>query len=297
MGGHFLDLARFSSVRQWPNALAARPETRDREHARLMPRPRSKRRPSKRRKPATDKLNAFGIDAVCGAIVEGKMLREIARRAGVSISKLLFWLAADPGRSIRAREARALSAWMYDERAEQVLLEAKTSEQIQRARELAHHYRWRSAKIAPSYADRGDAEPMPLPASGKIDILAEARRTALLLYLGDKARAEQEVQQSPSAPIAALPAPLRVREAHRTPPTGGPASHPAAEFLRDLDARRTEWLPSDWSTVAGVNYYSLEPRLRPHSIMVHDERDHPSELVTEHPEAWRERIGKVKAAA
>lgn len=260
---------------------------------------RKARRPSKRSKPAADKLAAFGIDAICAAVIEGKMLREIARRVGVSISKLVLWLAADPGRSIRAREARSLSAWIYDEKAEQALREA-TSRTIMKARELAHHYRWRSAKIAPSYADRGDAEPMPLPASDKIDILAEARRTALLLYLGDKARAEQEVQQSPNAPIAALPAPLKVRETHRTPPTGAPASrmHPAEEFLRDLDAGRTEWLPSDWSTVSGVRYESLDQHLRPHSIMVHDQHDHPSELVTEHPDAWRERVGhKVKAAA
>jgi hypothetical protein len=89
----------------------------------------------------------------------GEMLGEIARSLGVNTASLLRWFAADAQRLARAREARASSAIAYDERAERVLLDAKTPLDLARARELAHHYRWRSSKIAPkAYGDKVEVE-------------------------------------------------------------------------------------------------------------------------------------------
>lgn len=95
------------------------------------------------------------IGAVCAAIRDGNSLAEIARRTGVLRSSLTEWLQAEPERLARARDARAESAWHWDEKAEKLLADAKDPTQVPRARELAMHYRWRASKIAPrTYGDR-----------------------------------------------------------------------------------------------------------------------------------------------
>ena len=104
---------------------------------------------------AADKLAALGIDGVCEEIGRGESLTGIARSAGVSIGSLLGWIEADPERSARAREARAVMARYWDEKSETVLTEAPDEFGLKRAKELAHHYRWRASKIAPrEYGDR-----------------------------------------------------------------------------------------------------------------------------------------------
>ena len=108
-------------------------------------------------------LDAKGIDAVCESITDGNSLTKIATEAGVSIGTLLNWLAADPERSARAREARALAGRLWDEKAERSIEEATDPFTLARAKELAHHYRWRASKIAgKEYGDamtlKGDAE-------------------------------------------------------------------------------------------------------------------------------------------
>ncbi|WP_186126376.1 hypothetical protein [Burkholderia gladioli] len=95
-------------------------------------------------------LNALGIEGVCAQIYDGIPLRKIATGLGVSQGSLIAWLAADPERSARAREARRATAQMWEEMAEKVIEEATTKIQLARARELAHHYRWRASKIAPA---------------------------------------------------------------------------------------------------------------------------------------------------
>lgn len=105
--------------------------------------------------PAQAKLDAYGIDAVCADIAEPKSLTAIAESQGVSVGSLLNWLEADPERSARAREARAATAKLWDERAEAEIRGAGDDLGLRKAKELAHHYRWRAAKIAPKdYGDR-----------------------------------------------------------------------------------------------------------------------------------------------
>lgn len=102
-----------------------------------------------------EKLDALGLDAICEAIVERNSLTKIARDAGVPVSGLLGWIEADPERSARVRETRAVTARLWDEQAEQVINSARDEFELKKAKELAHHYRWRGSKIAPrEYGDQ-----------------------------------------------------------------------------------------------------------------------------------------------
>lgn len=112
------------------------------------------------RKPvAKNKLDAIGIDALCEMIGERKTLTEVAKGADVSLTRLLAWIAADSERSARVREARKAMAMVWDEQAEAEIRGAKDELGLKRARELAHHYRWRAAKVAPAeYGERATIE-------------------------------------------------------------------------------------------------------------------------------------------
>lgn len=106
---------------------------------------------------AANKLDAFGIAALCEAILHPKPQHQIAKELGVSAGSLVAWIAADPERSARVREARAQTALMWDDKATHVIEEAKDQFELAKAKELAHHYRWRAAKIAPrEYGDKVD---------------------------------------------------------------------------------------------------------------------------------------------
>jgi hypothetical protein len=114
-------------------------------------------------------MDKYGLDAVCEALGERKTLTAIAEEAGVSMGSLLTWIAADPERDARVRETRQAMARIWDEQAEQGIREAKDPFELSRAKELAHHFRWRASKIAArEYGDRvqhaNDPDnPMPAP--------------------------------------------------------------------------------------------------------------------------------------
>ena len=102
-----------------------------------------------------DKLEAVGIEALCDMVIEGMMLREVARKVGAPIMSMMDWIEADPARKARMRQARERSAQLWEEKAEQLLSDADEPFMLSRAKELAHHYRWRASKIAPrSYGDK-----------------------------------------------------------------------------------------------------------------------------------------------
>ena len=86
---------------------------------------------------------------------------KIAKSIGVDNERLHSWLAADPQRSARAREARADSARHWDDQAEKVLTEADETVpgSIAKARELASHYRWRAKCYLPrEYGDKQEVD-------------------------------------------------------------------------------------------------------------------------------------------
>ncbi len=95
------------------------------------------------------RLSDIGIVAICELITTGMCVQAMAETVGVSKNALWRWLNADIDRSTRARAARALTAWHWDEEAEAVLQDASDVLELARARELAAHYRWRAAKVAP----------------------------------------------------------------------------------------------------------------------------------------------------
>jgi hypothetical protein len=108
---------------------------------------------------AREKLDALGIDELCAQILAPKTLTAIAKEAGVSLDRLIHWVEADPERSARVRSARISSAILWEEQAEHRLDDAADQFGLAKAKELAHHYRWRAAKIAPAdYGDRTQHE-------------------------------------------------------------------------------------------------------------------------------------------
>jgi transposase len=120
------------------------------------PRPKAPKKMTVLKK--SDKLGQVGLDAICEMIREGQSLRAIAKQVGVQISTLSEWLS-HPDRSARARATRALTAQLWDEKAEEVLKDvnpaAEMPTELGRARELAQHYRWRASKINPKeYGDK-----------------------------------------------------------------------------------------------------------------------------------------------
>jgi hypothetical protein len=95
------------------------------------------------------KCDEFGIDEVAERLMGGETQTSVAAVIGVSQATLINWIASDPERSARAREARIAAARTFDDMAEQVLLNALDTFGLAKARELASHYRWKAAKANP----------------------------------------------------------------------------------------------------------------------------------------------------
>ena len=106
-----------------------------------------------------DKLDAFGLDALCDAIMDCHAMKHIADSLEVSQGSLVAWIAAEPERSARVREARIRTAILWEELAEDRIASATDPFSLSKAKELAHHYRWRASKIAPrDYGDKVQQE-------------------------------------------------------------------------------------------------------------------------------------------
>lgn len=94
-------------------------------------------------------------DDIINRIESGKMLAEIARGIECPASSLLAWLDATPERSARASRARQLAAGAWDDKAEREIEAARDPFELAKAKEKAHHYRWRATKIGGSeYRDK-----------------------------------------------------------------------------------------------------------------------------------------------
>lgn len=103
---------------------------------------------------------AFGeeeINKVVSLIHDGLTYRKIAEELKMPLSTL-FDSINNSEHSARVKEALKQSADTYADKAEEVLKEAKgTLVEIQRARELAQHYRWKASKRRPKdYGDKMD---------------------------------------------------------------------------------------------------------------------------------------------
>lgn len=118
--------------------------------------------------PAQDKLDSYGIDAVCQDIADRKSMQSIAHSQGVSMEAFLRWIETDSNRSARVREVRRWMAKVWDEDAERLIAEAgddipathpnyadARKFALAKAKEMAHHYRWRAKCIAPKEYGEG----------------------------------------------------------------------------------------------------------------------------------------------
>lgn len=106
-----------------------------------------------------ERMAAYTEQRVMDELADGTPMKHIALEAGVSFGAMSVWIATDPDRSARAREARIHAARIWDEKAEAVIEDARDPFTLAQAKELAHHYRWRASKTAPrDYGDKVTAE-------------------------------------------------------------------------------------------------------------------------------------------
>lgn len=109
--------------------------------------------------PAKEKIAAIGVDVVVQRVIEGRSYREIASEFGVAVSTLHDWIEADPERSHACACARERSAQTWDEKAVEEIELATNQFELQKARELAVHYRWRAKAVNPRrYGDKVQTE-------------------------------------------------------------------------------------------------------------------------------------------
>lgn len=109
------------------------------------------------------KADDTALDDLCTRIEGGESLTAIAQSLDVHVANLTRWIAAETQRSARAREARIASAAIFDEMALAELRLAADPFELSRAKEVAHHLRWKASKTNPrEYGDKvavgGDAD-------------------------------------------------------------------------------------------------------------------------------------------
>lgn len=113
------------------------------------------------------RLDAFGLDEVLTLLSGGHMLVQVAEAADVPPGALLQWYSKDPERRAAVMEARRMAASLWDESAEHVVHGAGTWFQLEQAKQLASHYRWRASKIdVQGYGEKQSIEhnvkPLPM---------------------------------------------------------------------------------------------------------------------------------------
>lgn len=103
-------------------------------------------------------LKSISLDDIIEKLVDGSTYRKIAEHVGVPLSTLFDFIHETPERSARVRVALETSAATYADKAEQVLIDADSDGiEMQRARELAQHYRWHASKRNPrQFGDKVD---------------------------------------------------------------------------------------------------------------------------------------------
>lgn len=104
---------------------------------------------------AEARIDKLGLEALCDRLEAGETQSAICKSIGVTKGSLRRWIALSDDRRAAVYEARVASAQAFDEMAESAIKDAKNSLGLSKARELAHHYRWRASKAAPKeYGDK-----------------------------------------------------------------------------------------------------------------------------------------------
>ncbi len=97
----------------------------------------------------------LSLEDITEKLESGSTLAQIAASCGKNRSMLTRWIQADEQRSASCARARQLGAAAHEERAEYEIRQASDPFELSKAKELAHHYRWRASKLAPrEYGDK-----------------------------------------------------------------------------------------------------------------------------------------------
>jgi transposase-like protein len=102
----------------------------------------------------SEEEEAKRLEIVCLQIADGRTMSAIAEEIGISKGSLSGWIAAKAERSARVRSAREMAAVHWEEEGEHVIRAAGNGFELAKAKELAHHYRWRASAIAPDYSTK-----------------------------------------------------------------------------------------------------------------------------------------------
>lgn len=86
---------------------------------------------------------------LCSRIINGETLTAIANSLDTGVATLTDWIAVNAKRSARVREARITAASSYDDLALQSIRAANNPFELAKARDEAHHLRWRASKYNP----------------------------------------------------------------------------------------------------------------------------------------------------
>lgn len=102
-------------------------------------------------------ISRIDIELLIDMIIDGKTYRQMADIFGVKLSTLSDFVAK-PEHSARVKEALKTSSDTYADKAEQVLIDAKSNLiEVQRAKELSQYYKWKASKRNPrDYGDKMD---------------------------------------------------------------------------------------------------------------------------------------------
>jgi hypothetical protein len=134
--------------------------------------------------PMAASMSEENFDLILDQIASGVGLRELAQRYNVTLRAVQCFLE-HPSRSARVLEARRQSAWLWDEKAEDEIRSAQDQLDISKAREIASHYRWRAAAIAPrEYGKAGAQDPIDPTLGALAQIGAAAMREQLAAMVG-----------------------------------------------------------------------------------------------------------------
>lgn len=104
---------------------------------------------------AQAKLTEYGLDAMCEAITDGSSIKDIVDKIGVSRMAWSRWVGdpTQPERKAAIDAARIAAAGAEDDMALGVLErlpDDPSPGQVAKAREIANHRRWRSARLDPA---------------------------------------------------------------------------------------------------------------------------------------------------
>jgi hypothetical protein len=161
--------------------------------AKAKPRAKAKpKAPARAKKPAApvepkpptsaELIDAYGIDRICARLEAGDSLRKIALEIGVPSTTIWRW-AEQPEHSARTRDAAKAGAAAVADLAEKVLVDAdEMPGSIAKARELAHHYRWKAKMLdRNTYGDK-----VEMDATVREDKLTDEQLDARLSTLARK---------------------------------------------------------------------------------------------------------------